>query len=180
MLILAPTQYAGNGVPNRLHADLAQIDPAHASYYKANAASFTASLAAWDAAIAAFKAAHPDIPVATTEPVADYMLQAAGTGSGVINAMAHVRGHRAVYDAWAADGATGWGPATPPPRHSPRAGTTTGKPTPPCGAHWQAPGLTCTFSPSCYPLPRPAARPLTTALPSSPLSWPRTAVARFG
>lgn len=30
-------------------------------------------------------------------------------GSGAINAMAHVRGHRGVYDAWAADGATGWG-----------------------------------------------------------------------
>jgi choline dehydrogenase len=30
-------------------------------------------------------------------------------GSGAINAMAHVRGHRAVYDAWAADGAAGWG-----------------------------------------------------------------------
>jgi zinc/manganese transport system substrate-binding protein len=66
-------------VASAIAADLAQIDPAHASYYKANAASFTASLAAWDAAIAAFKAAHPDIPVATTEPVADYMLQAAGT-----------------------------------------------------------------------------------------------------
>ena len=30
-------------------------------------------------------------------------------GSGAINAMAHVRGHRAVYDRWAADGAPGWG-----------------------------------------------------------------------
>jgi choline dehydrogenase len=30
-------------------------------------------------------------------------------GSGAINAMAHVRGHRAVYDAWAAAGADGWG-----------------------------------------------------------------------
>ena len=30
-------------------------------------------------------------------------------GSGAINAMAHVRGHRAVYDAWAARGAAGWG-----------------------------------------------------------------------
>jgi choline dehydrogenase len=30
-------------------------------------------------------------------------------GSGAINAMAHVRGHRAVYDRWAADGAAGWG-----------------------------------------------------------------------
>jgi choline dehydrogenase len=30
-------------------------------------------------------------------------------GSGAINAMVHVRGHRAVYDGWAAAGATGWG-----------------------------------------------------------------------
>ena len=30
-------------------------------------------------------------------------------GSGAINAMAHVRGNRAVYDGWAEDGARGWG-----------------------------------------------------------------------
>jgi zinc/manganese transport system substrate-binding protein len=66
-------------VANAIAADLAQIDPAHASYYKANAASFIGSLSAWTKAIAAFKSAHPDTPVATTEPVADYMLQAAGT-----------------------------------------------------------------------------------------------------
>src|SRR5690348_10703415 len=30
-------------------------------------------------------------------------------GSGAINAMAHVRGHRAVYDSWAEGGAAGWG-----------------------------------------------------------------------
>lgn len=29
-------------------------------------------------------------------------------GSGAINAMAHIRGHRAVYDGWAAGGAPGW------------------------------------------------------------------------
>jgi zinc/manganese transport system substrate-binding protein len=58
--------------------DLAAIQPAHASYFKANAATFTQSLTAWTQAIAAFKAAHPNTPVATTEPVADYMLQAAG------------------------------------------------------------------------------------------------------
>ena len=58
--------------------DLAAIQPAHASYFKANAAKFTQSLTAWTQAIAAFKAAHPNTPVATTEPVADYMLQAAG------------------------------------------------------------------------------------------------------
>jgi zinc/manganese transport system substrate-binding protein len=65
-------------VANAIAAALAAIQPAHASYFKANAAAFIASLTAWDNAIAAFKATHPNTPVATTEPVADYMLQAAG------------------------------------------------------------------------------------------------------
>jgi zinc/manganese transport system substrate-binding protein len=65
-------------VANAIAADLGQIDSAHAAYYRANAASFIASLAAWGKAIATFKAAHPGTPVATTEPVADYLLQAAG------------------------------------------------------------------------------------------------------
>jgi zinc/manganese transport system substrate-binding protein len=65
-------------VANAIATDLGKIDPAHASYYKANAATFTASLSAWTKALTAFKAAHPGTPVATTEPVADYMLQAAG------------------------------------------------------------------------------------------------------
>jgi len=30
-------------------------------------------------------------------------------GSGAINAMAHIRGHQAIYDGWAAGGAPGWG-----------------------------------------------------------------------
>jgi len=30
-------------------------------------------------------------------------------GSGSVNAMAHIRGHRAVYDGWTAAGAVGWG-----------------------------------------------------------------------
>jgi len=66
-------------VASAIAADLGKIDPAHASYYTANAATFTASLAPWTQAIAAFKAKYPGTPVATTEPVADYMLQAAGT-----------------------------------------------------------------------------------------------------
>jgi zinc/manganese transport system substrate-binding protein len=57
---------------------LASIDPAHAAYYKVNAARFTASLAAWTSALKAFRAQYPGAPVATTEPVADYMLDAAG------------------------------------------------------------------------------------------------------
>ncbi len=65
-------------VASAVASDLAAIDPAHAAYFKANATAFVASLNAWNQAMAAFKAAHPGTPVATTEPVADYMLQAAG------------------------------------------------------------------------------------------------------
>ncbi len=65
-------------VANAVAADLAALAPAHASYFKANAAAFVSSLTAWDRAMAAFKAKYPNTPVATTEPVADYLLQAIG------------------------------------------------------------------------------------------------------
>jgi zinc/manganese transport system substrate-binding protein len=65
-------------VADAIAADLAAIQPAHAAYFKANAKAFIASLAPWDNAIAAFKKAYAGVPVATTEPVADYMLEAAG------------------------------------------------------------------------------------------------------
>jgi zinc/manganese transport system substrate-binding protein len=65
-------------VANAVAADLAALAPAHASYFKANASAFIGSLAAWNSAIAAFKVKYPNTPVATTEPVADYMLQAVG------------------------------------------------------------------------------------------------------
>jgi zinc/manganese transport system substrate-binding protein len=66
-------------VANALADDLATLQPAKAAYFKSNAATFIASLDPWLAAIAHFKATYPDTPVATTEPVADYMLEAAGT-----------------------------------------------------------------------------------------------------
>jgi zinc/manganese transport system substrate-binding protein len=62
-----------------LARDLAAIAPAHAAYFAANAARFDASLAPWRDALAAFAAHYPRTPVATTEPVGDYMLEAAGT-----------------------------------------------------------------------------------------------------
>ncbi len=65
-------------VADAIAADLSALDPAHKAFYQANAKSFIASLAAWTSAIASFKAAYPGTPVATTEPVADYMLEAAG------------------------------------------------------------------------------------------------------
>jgi zinc/manganese transport system substrate-binding protein len=65
-------------VANAVATDLGEIQPAHAAYFKANAAAFVHSLGEWEDAIAAFKSAHGGTPVATTEPVADYMLQAVG------------------------------------------------------------------------------------------------------
>lgn len=47
-------------------------------------------------------------PQADAGPVAYPRGRALG-GSGAVNAMAHIRGHAAVYDDWAADGAAGWG-----------------------------------------------------------------------
>jgi zinc/manganese transport system substrate-binding protein len=57
---------------------LAAIEPSHAAYFRANAKTFTSSLSAWINAIGTFKQHYPGTPVATTEPVADYLLQALG------------------------------------------------------------------------------------------------------
>ncbi len=65
-------------VAKAVATDLAGLDPAHASYFRANAAKFDASLKPWFAAIASFKARYNGTPVAVTEPVADYMIQAVG------------------------------------------------------------------------------------------------------
>ena len=65
-------------VAKAIAGDLAALLPAHASAFQANLARFDASLRPWDQALAQFKAAYPGTPVATTEPVGDYMLQAAG------------------------------------------------------------------------------------------------------
>jgi zinc/manganese transport system substrate-binding protein len=65
-------------VAKEIAADLSALDPAQAGYFQASAKKFDASLKPWLAAIAAFKAHHAGTPVAVTEPVADYMLEAAG------------------------------------------------------------------------------------------------------
>ncbi len=59
-------------------ADLVSLDPSHQAYFEANLQAFDASLQPWFNAIAAFKAKYAGTPVATTEPVADYLLQAMG------------------------------------------------------------------------------------------------------
>jgi zinc/manganese transport system substrate-binding protein len=65
-------------VASAIASDLSRLQPAHRAFFEANARRFDGSLRPWLSAIAGFKAAHPGTPVAVTEPVADYMLQAAG------------------------------------------------------------------------------------------------------
>ncbi len=65
-------------VAKALATDLSKLDPAHASTFHANETKFMASLQPWIKAIAAFKAKYGGTTAATTEPVADYMLQAMG------------------------------------------------------------------------------------------------------
>lgn len=65
-------------VAGAIAAGLSGLRPAHAAYFRARLAAFDRSLKPWIAAIASFRAAYPDTPVATTEPVGDYLLQAMG------------------------------------------------------------------------------------------------------
>jgi zinc/manganese transport system substrate-binding protein len=58
--------------------DLAALDPSHKSYFQKNLQVFDASLQPLLKAVASFKAKYPGTPVAVTEPVADYLLQAMG------------------------------------------------------------------------------------------------------
>ena len=66
-------------VAAELVKDLSALQPDHASYFQDNETSFLNALKPWTDAIAAFRQQYPNVPVATTEPVADYMLDAAGT-----------------------------------------------------------------------------------------------------
>jgi len=61
--------------------DLSSIQPSHRSYFPAHLSKLDASLQPWLTAIAHFKAAHPGVKAATTEPVADYLLEAMGIGN---------------------------------------------------------------------------------------------------
>ena len=65
-------------VAKAMAADLSAIQPAHAAYFQANRQAFDRSLTPWLDAIAQFKAKYPNTKVATTEPVADYLLSAMG------------------------------------------------------------------------------------------------------
>jgi zinc/manganese transport system substrate-binding protein len=58
--------------------DLARLAPAHASYFVARLDRFRTSMNAVMSAIATFKSRFGGVKVATTEPVADYLLSALG------------------------------------------------------------------------------------------------------
>jgi zinc/manganese transport system substrate-binding protein len=66
-------------VAKAVAADLSALNPAQAAYFQANVKKFDASLKPWLAAIASFKAHYSKTPVAVTEPVSNYMLEAVGT-----------------------------------------------------------------------------------------------------
>ena len=65
-------------VAQALVTDLSAIQPAHAAYFAANAQAFDSSLQPWYQALKQFATRYPRTPVAVTEPVGDYLLQAAG------------------------------------------------------------------------------------------------------
>ncbi|TKI03168.1 metal ABC transporter solute-binding protein, Zn/Mn family [Martelella alba] len=65
-------------VADAIAQDLAALLPSQARVFEANAKHFKASLQPWYDAMAAFKADYPNAPVAATEPVANFMLQAMG------------------------------------------------------------------------------------------------------
>ena len=68
-------------VAKALARDLSAVQPGHAAYFRANERRFEASRDPWRRAIASFRAAFPGTPVAVTEPVGDYLLQALGTNN---------------------------------------------------------------------------------------------------
>jgi zinc/manganese transport system substrate-binding protein len=65
-------------VAAKIASDLEAIAPEHKDTFAANLRTFDASLKDWKGDIASFKVDHAATPVAVTEPVADYMLEAAG------------------------------------------------------------------------------------------------------
>lgn len=65
-------------VAKAIASELSAIAPSHASYFRANLSHFEASLQPWLKALREFRARHAGVSVAVTEPVGDYMLEAAG------------------------------------------------------------------------------------------------------
>lgn len=65
-------------VAARIAQDLSALQPAHGSYFRDNVNAFDRSLGPWRQSIADLASKDPGAPVAVTEPVPDYLLQAAG------------------------------------------------------------------------------------------------------
>ena len=61
-----------------LVSDFSALQPNHRAYFTENAKKFNQSLKPWLAGLSRFSPRYPNSAVATTEPVADYMLEAAG------------------------------------------------------------------------------------------------------
>ncbi|MCY0876149.1 MAG: zinc ABC transporter substrate-binding protein [Firmicutes bacterium] len=59
-------------------SDLSKLDPAHRAYFQHRLTAFDHSLQPWYTAIAQVKRMYHGAPVAVTEPVFDYVLQACG------------------------------------------------------------------------------------------------------
>jgi len=65
-------------VADKIETDLAKIAPQHANYFATRLRTFHASMLQLDATIKKFRHRFSDTAVATTEPVADYLLTALG------------------------------------------------------------------------------------------------------
>lgn len=65
-------------VAQQIAADLSAALPAEKDYFAANAKKFEQSLTPWRTALAKLSSQYPGSEVAVTEPVGDYLLQAAG------------------------------------------------------------------------------------------------------
>jgi zinc/manganese transport system substrate-binding protein len=65
-------------VAKQLVADFSELQPEDKDYFEANLAKFEASLQPWTKGLEEFATKFPGAAVAVTEPVADYMLEAAG------------------------------------------------------------------------------------------------------
>jgi zinc/manganese transport system substrate-binding protein len=65
-------------VANKIEKDLAKIAPQHASYFAERLQTFQSSIVRLDASITKFRHRFSGTAVATTEPVADYLLMALG------------------------------------------------------------------------------------------------------
>ena len=68
---------------------LASADPAHASGYHSRLGSFVASLAPLQATVAMIRATHTGTPVASTEPVPGYLIEAAGLRDLSLSSFTH-------------------------------------------------------------------------------------------